>query len=87
VQILSVLAGNLEYHLICGANNKEGLQKGMPANIIGSAVLLKHKLLKNNNIYKLSKFDIASDTIVNTSGSACYRGLEFWYCYLGRIKK
>lgn len=87
VQLLSVLAGNLEYHLICDANNKEGLRKGMPANIIGSAVLLKHKLLKNDNIYKLSEFGIASDTIVNTSGSECYKGLDFWYCYLGRIKK
>lgn len=87
VQILSVLAGNLEYHLICDANNKEGLRRGMPANIIGSAVLLKHKLLKNDNIYKLSEFGIDSDTIVNTSGSECYKGLDFWYCYLGRIKK
>ena len=87
VQLLSVLAGNLEYHLICNANGREGLRKGMPANITGAAILLKHKLLKNDNKYKLSEFGISSDTVVDTSGSECYRGSDFWYCYLGRIRK
>ncbi|MDP3790890.1 MAG: hypothetical protein Q8R38_02475 [Candidatus Omnitrophota bacterium] len=87
IQILSVLSGNLEYHLICNGNNKEGLRKGMPANIIGSAILLKHKLLKNDNLYKLSEFGIDSDTLIDTSASECYRGLDFWYYYLGRVKK
>lgn len=84
IQILSVLAGNVEYHLICNANNREGLRKNMPANIIGSAILLKHKLLKNDNLYKLSEFGINSDTLVDTSNSQCYKGLDFWYLYLQR---
>lgn len=87
IQLLSVLTGNLEYHLICSANNNEGLRKGMPAGIFGSAMLLKHKLLKNDNVYALSEFGIQSDTIADTSASECYKGLDFWYFYLGRIKK
>lgn len=87
VQLLSVFAGNLEYHLICNANNREGLRKGMPANIIGSAILLKHKLSKNDNKYKLSEFGIDSGTTVDTYASECYRGMDFWYFYLGRAKK
>ena len=87
IQVLSVFAGTLEYQLICNANDKEGLRKGMPAQIIGSAILLKHKLIKNDNIYKLSEFGIDSDTVVDTSASECYRGLDFWYLYLARLKK
>jgi len=86
IQVLSVFAGNLEYNLICDTNDKEGLRKGMPAQIIGSAIILKHKILKNDNLYKLSEFGVDSDSAVDTSASECYRGLDFWYFYLARLK-
>jgi len=67
IQLLSVLAGNLEYLAICNANNQEGIRKGMPAQIIGSMIILKHKLIKKENIYTLSEFGVNSDTKVDTS--------------------
>jgi len=67
IQLLSVLAGNLEYLAICNANNQEGIRKGMPAQIIGSMIILKHKLIKKDNLYTLSEFGVNSDTKVDTS--------------------
>jgi len=66
VQLLSVFAGNLEYLAICNANNQEGIRKGMPAQIIGSMIILKHKIMKKDNVYTLSEFGINSDTKVDT---------------------
>ncbi len=67
IQILSVLAGNHEYLALCNANDQEGLRKGMPAQIIGSIMLLKHKITKRNNVYNLSEFGIDSNTKIDTS--------------------
>ncbi|MDD5691525.1 MAG: hypothetical protein PHC37_07540 [Candidatus Omnitrophica bacterium] len=79
IQAVSILQGNLEYLTICNANGKEGLRKGMPAQIIGSLIILKHKLVKKNNIYNLSEFGIDSETQVDTSIYPCYRGFDLWY--------
>jgi len=79
IQLLSVLGGNLEYLAICNANNQEGIRKGMPAQIIGSLIILKHKIIKKNNTYALSEFGINSETKVNTSEFGYKKGLDFWY--------
>ncbi|MDO8662997.1 MAG: hypothetical protein Q7K98_07265 [Candidatus Omnitrophota bacterium] len=79
IQGLSILQGNLEYLTICNANEKEGLRKGMPAQIIGSIMMLKHKIAKNDNVYKLSEFGIDSDTKVDISDFKYYGGVDLWY--------
>lgn len=79
IQILSVLRGNLEYLAISNANNQEGIRKGMPAQIIGSMIILKHRITKKDNIYALSEFGINSDTKVDTSEFGYKKGLDFWY--------
>ncbi len=79
IQGLSIFQGNLEYLTICNANEKEGLRKGMPAQLIGSMIMLKHKIVKNDNIYKLSEFGIDSNTEVDTSNFKYYRGFDLWY--------
>lgn len=84
VQGLSILQGNLEYLTVCNANGKEGLAKGMPAQIVGSMIMLKHKIAKNDNLYKLSEFGIESDTKVDTSDFKYSKGLDLWYLKAAR---
>ena len=84
IQGLSILQGNLEYLTLCNANGQEGIQKGMPAQIIGSLILLQHKIMKKDNLYNLSEFGIKSDTKVDTSDSISYRGFDFWYLNAAR---
>lgn len=79
IQILSVLQGNLEYLAIANANNQEGIRQGMPAQIIGSMIILKHRIVKKDNIYALSEFGINSQTKVDTSEFGYKKGLDFWY--------
>jgi hypothetical protein len=83
VQGISILQGNLEYLTICNANGQEGVRKGMPAQIIGSLIVLKHKLIKKDNLYTLSEFGINSETQVDTSALAHYKGLDLWYLDTG----
>lgn len=83
VQGISILQGNLEYLTICNANGQEGVRKGMPAQIIGSLIVLKHKLIKKDNLYTLSEFGINSETQVDTSTLAHYKGLDLWYLNAG----
>ena len=83
IQGISVLQGNLEYLTICNANNAEGLKKGMPSQIVGAIIILKHKVIEKNSIYSLSEFGINSDTKVDVSPSG-YRGFDFWYLRLAK---
>jgi len=79
VQGISILQGNLEYIAICNANDQEGMRKGMPAQIIGSLIILKHKLVRKNNVYNLSEFGVDSKSQVDTSIYPNYRGIDLWY--------
>ena len=85
IQVISILQGNLEYLTICNANKQEGIRKGMPAQIAGSVIMLKHKLLKRNSIYSLSEFGINSETQIDTSIYPCYKGFDLWYLNAGRF--
>ena len=87
IQILSILQGNLEYLTICNANYKEGMRKGAPAQIIGSLIVLKHKIIKDNNLYSLTEFGVNSTTKVDTSSFTRYRGFDFWYLHLAEYFK
>jgi hypothetical protein len=84
IQGLSILQGNLEYLKVCNANNQEGLRKNMPAQIVGSMIMIKHKIVKNDNLYKLSEFGVDSGSIVDTSGSIRYSGFDLWYLNAAR---
>lgn len=78
VQAISILQGNLEYLTICNANNQEGVRKGMPAQITGSLIILKHKLENKNNTYNLREFGVDSDSRVDTSVYG-YKIFDFWF--------
>ncbi len=85
IQGLSILAGNHEYLTICSANGEEGMKKGMPAQITGSIILLKHKIMKKDSVYSLSEFGINSDTKVDTSIlPPRYKGFDLWYLNAAR---
>jgi len=82
IQGLSILQGNLEYLSLCNANNQEGVRKGMPAQIIGSMIMLKHKIIKHDNVYALSEFGINSVSRVDTTKFSYSKGLDLWYLNL-----
>lgn len=75
IQLLSVLTGNLEYLALCNANGREGLRKGMPAQIIGSLIILKHKIIKKDTLYSLAEFGVDSESTVDTSEFGYKKGL------------
>lgn len=85
IQGISILQGNLEYLTICNANRQEGVRKGMPAQIAGSLIMLKHKLIKKDSVYSLSEFGISSETQVDTSIFSAYQGFDLWYLNAGRF--
>ena len=85
IQGISILQGNLEYLKICNANEREGIRKGMPAQIVGSLIILRHKLVKKNSVYSLSEFGINSETEIDTSVFSCYKGFDLWYLNAGRF--
>jgi hypothetical protein len=84
IQGLSIIAGNHEYLTICGANGDEGMKKGMPAQIVGSVIMLKHKIIKKDSVYRLSEFGINSETKVDTSIFPSYKGFDLWYLNAAR---
>jgi len=84
IQGLSIIAGNHEYLRICSANGQEGMKKKMPAQIIGSILVLKHKIEKKDSVYRLSEFGINSDTKVDTSMFTHYKGFDLWYLNAAR---
>jgi len=81
IQVVSVLQKGLEYHLI--SYNMVGREK-MPADIIGSAIILRHKILHGDNRYHLSEFGVPEDRVVDTGDFETYRGFNLWSCHLAR---
>ena len=84
IQGLSILQGNLEYLSLCNANNQEGMRKGMPAQIVGSIIMLKHKIVRQDNLYALSEFGVDSASKVDTANFSYYRGFDLWYLNAGK---
>lgn len=84
IQLVSVLQNDYEYLQITAGGAGVKIPKKMPPPITGSVVILKHKFLYNNNIYKLSEFGIKSNESIDTSWIESYRGLNLWYCHLLR---
>ena len=86
IQLLSIFSGNLEYLTIANANSQEGMRKGMPAQITGSLILLKHKIIKKDNVYTLAEFEVNSESKVDTSSFGYKKGFDFWYLARGKIQ-
>ncbi|MFA6216190.1 MAG: hypothetical protein WDL87_00850 [Candidatus Omnitrophota bacterium] len=87
IQIISVLQSGQEYHHIrytLAASGNQHLAKEMPADIIGTAILLKHKLFTGNNLYRSFEFGIASEDSFDTSSAQYYKELNLWYYYVAR---
>jgi len=87
IQLEGVLQSDHEYHYIKYNQVRkigEEMMKRMPPDIIGSGIILKHKIFQKNNVYRLSEFGIKSDTFIDTSHIATYQGFNLWYCYLAR---
>ncbi len=84
VQAISIVQGNLEYLTICNANKQEGVRKGMPAQITGSLIMLKHKLENKSKTYSLREFGVDSGSLVDTSVYG-YEGVDLWYAKAARF--
>jgi len=87
IQLTSVLQNDYEYLQITAGGVNATIPQKMPSHIIGSTIILKHKLFKNNNIYNLSEFGINSNEQIDTSEFERFRGLNLWYCHLSRYYK
>jgi hypothetical protein len=84
IQVVGVLENNFEYldmraYMVDRAHVRE-----MPSDLIGSAVILRHKLAEGNNVYHMSEFGVDSDQIIDTSGFENFVGVNLWYLSLAR---
>jgi hypothetical protein len=85
IQLINVLEGMQEYRYIrkYAAPALIGEAAGkMPSYLAGAAIIMKHKLLKNDSIYKMSEFGIDSPAVIDNSNIAFFKGLNLWYRYL-----
>jgi hypothetical protein len=84
IQMISVLIRTHEYLYIKNHLVGEDVKNDMPGDVIGSFILLKHKILKGDNIYNLQEFGLNKDATVSTHEFISKRGLNLWYCHLAR---
>jgi hypothetical protein len=84
VQLVGVLQKAQEYHQIRYNLVPSDVRSEMPADIIGSAVILRHKLLRGDNVYRLAEFGVRSQATIDTGRFETFRGLNLWYCHLAR---
>jgi len=87
IQLVSVLQNDYEYLQITANGVNVRIPDNMPPHIIGSTIILKHKLFKNNNIYNLTEFGINSNKQIDTSEFERFQGLNLWYSHLARHYK
>ena len=87
IQLTSVLQNDYEYLQITAGGVNATIPQKMPSHIIGSTIILKHKLFKNNNIYNLTEFGINSNKQIDTSEFERFQGLNLWYSHLARHYK
>jgi hypothetical protein len=81
IQTIGVLQKTKEYHYV--SYNLVGRDK-MPADIIGAAVILRHKIFFGDNRYRLTEFGLREDRVVDTRDFETYRGFNLWSCHLAR---
>jgi hypothetical protein len=84
IQVVSILQTDQEYHFIRCCMVSEDVREKMPPKIVGSLILLKHKLLFKNNTYPMAELGIKSDLKIDTNEYGRYRGFSLWYYHLGR---
>ena len=85
IQTASVIIKTKEYHYIRYNLVDENIKRKMPPDILGSLVLLKHKMLRKNNLYNLQEFNVNSNQQIDTNKFKSFRGFNLWYCHLARI--
>jgi hypothetical protein len=87
IQIIGVLQSDQEYHHIrstlVASGGREVAEK-MPPDLVGVALLLKHKLFAGDNLYRSGEFGIAGESVFDTSSAQYYKGLNLWYYYVAR---
>jgi hypothetical protein len=84
VQVVGVLENNFEYLHMRAHMIDEAIVREMPPDLVGSAIILRHKLVEGNNVYHLSEFGVDSDRTVDTSGLENFVGVNLWYLSLAR---
>lgn len=84
IQFSSILVSDQEYHTIRYNIVYKEYRKKMPPDIAGIAILLKHKLVEKNNIYRMSEFGFRSNQEIEDGEFETFRGLNLWYSHLAR---
>jgi hypothetical protein len=85
IQVISVLQKTQEYHSIKYSLVSEDIRGKMPADILGSFIILKHKIFQKDNVYNLREFGINSNEWIDTGKFETFPGLNLWYCHLARF--
>ena len=77
-QIPGVLVSDREIHIIRQGLLTPSEQASAPSDYVAAWILLKHKLVDRNEIYRTSELRVPGDREVNLSQEPMFAGLNLW---------
>jgi len=77
-QIPGVLVSDREIHIIRQGLLTPSEQASAPSDYVAAWILLKHKLVDRNEIYRTSELHVPGDREVNLSQEPMFAGLNLW---------
>jgi hypothetical protein len=86
VQIPGVLVRDQEIHQIKETLLTPQEQRDAPSDYVMACILLRHKLVEHNEVYRVSEFNLPGDREVNLSGFRTFIGLNIWTEEVARQK-
>lgn len=86
-QIPGVLVADREIHMIKQGFLTPAEQASAPSDYVAAWILLKHKLVFGNEIYRTSELHVPGDRELDLSNSLMWNGLNLWTEHIGRLQK
>jgi hypothetical protein len=86
VQIPGVLVKDQEIHEIKMNMLTAQEQREAPSDYVMACILLRHKLLEHNEVYRVSEFHLAGDREVDLTRKRTFIGLNIWTEQVARLE-
>jgi len=85
VQIPGVLVRDEEIHEIKDINLTAQERRDAPPDYVMACILLRHKLVEHNEVYRVSEFHLPGDREVNLTPKRTFIGLNIWTEQVARL--
>jgi hypothetical protein len=85
-QIPGVLVKDQEIHEIKEVDLTAQEQHDAPSDYMMGWILLRHKLVEHNEVYRVSEFHLPDDRLVDKTPKRTFIGLNIWTEQVARLK-